>query len=175
MNRKSPISAPTPARPSSLALLPALVLAITLILTAPAPLLAQPMSNMTPPHLLEQVRSEITAGSPASAASSFMVAMAYSFYDARRSSGEESRKVFAELSALALADLPSDQLGSFAAAGRSLASNPMKISDLLSAAGRPTYDLSYLGEGTVSRADFDPQSAWSEVVAGLSRSPLVPR
>lgn len=158
---------------------PTLLVAVLLTLastslTAPA---APPpsTSGMTPPELLEIVRSEIMSGDPTTAASTFMVAMAYSFYDARRSSGPESRRTFADLTALALSELPAESLGAFAVAGRNLSSQPQKISQLLTIAGRPVYDLSYLGDDSAPRKDFNPDSAWSEIVSGLSRPQLVPR
>lgn len=154
------------------------ILTVPLLLSAPPTASSAPspsMSGMTPPALLEIVRSDIESGDADSAASKFMVAMAYSFYDARRSSGNASRETFADMTALALADLAADKLGAFAAAGRSLSSQPQKISSLLTAAGRPSYDLSYLGEASAPREGFNPESAWSEIVSGLSRPQLVPR
>lgn len=164
---------PKPLRPLQMMVASALIL-----FTGPALVSAttpHPMSGMTPPELLDLVRSDISSGNPDRAASTFMVALAYSFYDARRASGNGSRKAFADSAALALSDLPTESLGAFATAGRNLSSNHPKISALLTATGHPSYDLSHLGEGTATQEGFDPASAWSEIISGISRPQLMPR
>lgn len=132
--------------------------------------------SLTPPEILGLVSREIGEGRAAPAAQAFFVAMAYSFYDTRRSGTASPKKIFADFSARTLSALPPAQLAEFAAAGRAISSNPARLSSLLESAGRPSYGLEYLGKPAPRPPrDFDPRKSWEEIVSGLSKPGLMPR
>ncbi len=139
----------------------------------PAPSLQ--LSSLQPPELMEMVRLAVEHDQNEDAAAAFIVAMAYSSYDSKRTGSQIPRKIFAELAAMTLSALPAHKLAAFASAGRSLSNSPQRILGVLKEAGPPSYSPDYLGDPEITNLDFASSAAWEEVVANLAQGGLAPR